>query len=93
MIKKKYTTGPLTCPFFFLKKILFVFLEIVAQICRQAGSVGSHRKEGECFAIIFGAMTVNRETARFFTRDFSENGNIFSCLSTSEFFPICEYIF
>merc|ERR1711953_553156 len=48
--------------------------EIAAQICRQAGLVESHRKEGESFAIVFGAMGVNRETARFFTRDFSENG-------------------
>merc|ERR1719361_1258135 len=48
--------------------------EIAAQICRQAGLVESHRKEGEDFAIVFGAMGVNRETARFFTRDFNENG-------------------
>merc|ERR1719367_64226 len=48
--------------------------EIAAQICRQAGLVESHRKEGEDFAIVFGAIGVNRETARFFTRDFNENG-------------------
>merc|ERR1719414_104197 len=48
--------------------------EIAAQICRQAGLVESHAKEGESFAIVFGAMGVNRETARYFTRDFSENG-------------------
>jgi len=48
--------------------------EIAAQICRQAGLVESHKKEGEDFAIVFAAMGVNRETARYFTRDFSENG-------------------
>merc|ERR1712241_812613 len=48
--------------------------EIAAQICRQAGLVESHAKEGDSFAIVFGAMGVNRETARYFTRDFSENG-------------------
>jgi len=48
--------------------------EIAAQICRQAGLVDSHKKEGEDFAIVFAAMGVNRETARYFTRDFSENG-------------------
>jgi len=48
--------------------------EIAAQICRQAGLVDSHRKDGEQFAIVFGAMGVNRETARFFVNDFKENG-------------------
>merc|ERR1711953_347421 len=48
--------------------------EIAAQICRQAGLVESHAKEGDSFAIVFGARGVNRETARYFTRDFAENG-------------------
>merc|ERR1719471_2061372 len=48
--------------------------EIAAQICRQAGLVEAHNKHGDSFAIVFGAMGVNRETARYFTRDFSENG-------------------
>merc|ERR1719238_521736 len=48
--------------------------EIAAQICRQAGLVEAHAQDGEDFAIVFGAMGVNRETARFFTRDFKENG-------------------
>merc|ERR1712241_165836 len=48
--------------------------EIAAQICRQAGLVESHAKEGDSFAIVFGAMGVNMETARFFRTDFKENG-------------------
>lgn len=36
--------------------------EIAAQICRQAGLVGEQTN----FAIVFGAMGVNMETARFF---------------------------
>ncbi|TPX50419.1 H+-transporting two-sector ATPase [Synchytrium endobioticum] len=55
--------------------------EIAAQICRQAGLV---RKQGkdvldmheDNFAIVFGAMGVNMETARFFKQDFEENGSI-----------------
>lgn len=46
--------------------------EIAAQICRQAGLVG--KKEN--FAIVFAAMGVNQETARFFKRDFEENGSM-----------------
>merc|ERR1712083_449192 len=49
-------------------------------ICRQAGLVESHRKDGESFAIVFGAMGMGRETARFFTRDFSENGAMEKCV-------------
>lgn len=55
--------------------------QIAAQICRQAGLV---RKQGkdvfdmheDNFAIVFGAMGVNMETARFFKQDFEENGSI-----------------
>ncbi|RHY83145.1 hypothetical protein DYB35_011517, partial [Aphanomyces astaci] len=49
--------------------------EIAAQICRQAGLVqrkdvmDSHQDN---FAIVFGAMGVNMETARFFRNDFEE---------------------
>ncbi|KAL9060604.1 MAG: hypothetical protein Q9162_000555 [Coniocarpon cinnabarinum] len=55
--------------------------EIAAQICRQAGLVQQpgkdvHDKSDENFSIVFGAMGVNLETARFFTRDFEENGSM-----------------
>merc|ERR1719219_1728916 len=50
--------------------------EIAAQVCRQAGLVQQpgHAKEQQNFAICFGAMGVNLETARFFKNDFVENG-------------------
>ena len=58
--------------------------EIAAQICRQAGLVqregitnkGVHDGHEDNFSIVFGAMGVNLETARFFTRDFEENGSL-----------------
>lgn len=55
--------------------------EIAAQICRQAGLVmqpgkDTHDKHEDNFSIVFGAMGVNLETARFFTRDFEENGSM-----------------
>lgn len=57
--------------------------EIAAQICRQAGLVnrpgankGVHDGHDDNFSIVFGAMGVNLETARFFTRDFEENGSM-----------------
>jgi V-type H+-transporting ATPase subunit B len=55
--------------------------EIAAQICRQAGLVGKpnkgvHDDHEENFSIVFGAMGVNLETSRFFTRDFEENGSM-----------------
>lgn len=55
--------------------------EIAAQICRQAGLVnqpnkGVHDGHEENFSIVFGAMGVNMETARFFQRDFEENGSM-----------------
>mmetsp|Transcript_48935 Transcript_48935/g.72741 ORF Transcript_48935/g.72741 Transcript_48935/m.72741 type:complete len:489 (-) Transcript_48935:187-1653(-) len=51
--------------------------EVGAQICRQAGLVQGkdvldHSEES--FAIVFGAMGVNMETARFFRNDFQETG-------------------
>merc|ERR1712176_579040 len=54
--------------------------EIAAQICRQAGLVTQNVKattsddSEESFAIVFAAMGVNMETARFFKQDFEENG-------------------
>jgi V-type H+-transporting ATPase subunit B len=57
--------------------------EIAAQICRQAGLVqqqqmnkGTHDNHVENFSIVFGAMGVNLETSRFFTKDFEENGSM-----------------
>ncbi|CBH18192.1 Vacuolar proton pump subunit B, putative [Trypanosoma equiperdum] len=49
--------------------------EIAAQIVRQAGLV---RREGkqEDFCIVFAAMGVNQETARFFRTEFEENGSM-----------------
>jgi V-type H+-transporting ATPase subunit B len=54
--------------------------EIAAQICRQAGLV-RHSKDvidysSDNFAIVFAAMGVNMETARFFKQDFEENGQM-----------------
>lgn len=62
--------------------------EIAAQIVRQAGLVkipeserpAGHHAHGSSsgesnFAIVFAAMGVNMETARFFKRDFEENGS------------------
>merc|ERR1712224_711113 len=53
--------------------------EIAAQIARQASLVKGkdvldHHSEN--FAIVFGAMGVNMETARFFRNDFEENGSM-----------------
>lgn len=51
--------------------------EIAAQICRQAGLVAkAHAEKHEDFAIVFAAMGVNMETARFFKQDFEENGSM-----------------
>lgn len=55
--------------------------EIAAQICRQAGLVklptkDIHDTHSDNFAIIFAAMGVNMETARFFKQDFEENGSM-----------------
>mmetsp|Transcript_8484 Transcript_8484/g.17199 ORF Transcript_8484/g.17199 Transcript_8484/m.17199 type:complete len:502 (-) Transcript_8484:111-1616(-) len=49
--------------------------EVAAQICRQADLVDrGDGKAKEEFAIVFAAMGVNMETARFFRQDFEENG-------------------
>jgi len=55
--------------------------EIAAQIVRQAGLVKKHSKSviddhEDNFAIVFAAMGVNMETARFFKQDFEENGSM-----------------
>ncbi|ODQ56336.1 vacuolar ATP synthase subunit B [Saitoella complicata NRRL Y-17804] len=56
--------------------------EIAAQICRQAGLVksptskGVHDDHEDNFSIVFAAMGVNMETARFFRQDFQENGSL-----------------
>jgi len=53
--------------------------EIAAQICRQAGlvkgkDVMDHSTDN--FSIVFAAMGVNMETARFFRNDFEQNGSM-----------------
>lgn len=52
--------------------------EIAAQICRQGGLVKLEGKGpiDDNFAIVFAAMGVNMETARFFKQDFEENGSM-----------------
>jgi V-type H+-transporting ATPase subunit B len=51
--------------------------EIAAQVCRQASLVqGKDVTDHTNFSIVFGAMGVNMETARFFKRDFEENGSM-----------------
>uniref|UniRef100_A0A673BDS5 V-type proton ATPase subunit B, brain isoform n=1 Tax=Sphaeramia orbicularis TaxID=375764 RepID=A0A673BDS5_9TELE len=54
--------------------------EIAAQICRQAGLVQKSKDvmdySADNFAIVFAAMGVNMETARFFKSDFEENGSM-----------------
>nr|WCZ58314.1 V-type proton ATPase subunit B [Paratrimastix eleionoma] len=53
--------------------------EIAAQICRQAGLVQHGERcdpKDDNFAIVFAAMGVNMETARFFKQDFEENGSM-----------------
>ncbi|RXG58421.1 V-type proton ATPase subunit B [Armadillidium vulgare] len=55
--------------------------DIAAQICRQAGLVNLPAKgvlddHKDNFAIVFAAMGVNMEAARFFKQDFEENGSM-----------------
>merc|ERR1712032_552757 len=55
--------------------------EIAAQICRQGSLVKLPGKSvlddhNDNFAIVFAAMGVNMETARFFKQDFEENGSM-----------------
>eukprot|EP00923_Selenidium_pygospionis_P059124 GHVN01104063.1.p1 GENE.GHVN01104063.1~~GHVN01104063.1.p1 ORF type:complete len:511 (-),score=32.02 GHVN01104063.1:1691-3157(-) len=53
--------------------------EIGAQICRQASLV-AHKdvkdSHEDNFAVVFAAMGVTMETARFFRQDFEENGSM-----------------
>jgi V-type H+-transporting ATPase subunit B len=54
--------------------------EIAAQVCRQASlakpTKDVHDGHEENFSVVFAAMGVNMETARFFKRDFEENGSM-----------------
>ncbi|EJW02162.1 V-type proton ATPase subunit B [Edhazardia aedis USNM 41457] len=50
--------------------------EVAAQICRQAGLVKKASNEDDNFAIVFAAMGVNMETAKFFRSSFEENGSL-----------------
>eukprot|EP01017_Pseudomicrothorax_dubius_P004466 TRINITY_DN1089_c0_g1_i2.p1 TRINITY_DN1089_c0_g1~~TRINITY_DN1089_c0_g1_i2.p1 ORF type:complete len:332 (-),score=94.40 TRINITY_DN1089_c0_g1_i2:32-1027(-) len=53
--------------------------EIGAQICRQASLVKGkdiYDHSDENFAIVFAAMGVNMEIARFFRNDFEQNGSM-----------------
>lgn len=51
--------------------------EIAAQIVRQAGLVKKATgSKTEDFCIVFAAMGVNQETARFFRTEFEENGSM-----------------
>lgn len=53
--------------------------EIAAQITRQAGLVRGKDvmdHSADNFSIVFAAMGVNMETARFFRNDFEENGSM-----------------
>eukprot|EP00475_Leptophrys_vorax_P028111 TRINITY_DN4047_c0_g2_i1.p1 TRINITY_DN4047_c0_g2~~TRINITY_DN4047_c0_g2_i1.p1 ORF type:complete len:475 (-),score=103.58 TRINITY_DN4047_c0_g2_i1:205-1629(-) len=55
--------------------------DIAAQIVRQAGLVqhkgkGVHDNHNDNFAVVFAAMGVNVETARFFRTDFEQNGSM-----------------
>merc|ERR1712157_48405 len=52
---------------------------IAAQVCRQASLVKGKDvldHSAENISIVFGAMGVNMETARFFRNDFEENGSM-----------------
>ncbi|EHY66087.1 V-type H+-transporting ATPase subunit B [Nematocida ausubeli] len=51
--------------------------EVAAQICRQAGLVNNKStvdKSKDNFSIVFAAMGVNAETARFFRNEFEQSG-------------------
>merc|ERR1719362_2808138 len=53
--------------------------EIAAQVCRQASLVKGKDvldHSSDNFSIVFAAMGVNMETARFFRNDFEENGSM-----------------
>ncbi|KRX49987.1 V-type proton ATPase subunit B [Trichinella britovi] len=61
-------------------EVIDILAQIAAQICRQAGLVRFSQKDvldnDDNFAIVFAAMGVNMETARFFKQDFEENGSM-----------------
>jgi len=48
--------------------------EIAALIVKNAGLVMQHGGKKEEFAVVFGAMGVNMETAHFFRREFEQTG-------------------
>lgn len=53
--------------------------DIAAQICRQASLVAKSSvvdESEDSFAIVFAAMGINMETARFFKNDFEMNGSM-----------------
>jgi len=50
--------------------------EVAAQICRQASLVRKGDDEEAEFVIVFAAMGVNMETARFFKNSFSSSGSL-----------------
>jgi V-type H+-transporting ATPase subunit B len=55
--------------------------KIAAQIVRQSGLVrppskGVHDGHEDNFSVVFAAMGVNMETARFFKEDFESNGSL-----------------
>ena len=56
------------------------FIQIAAEFCRQAGLVKKTKSvvdgHEDNFAIVFAAMGVNMETARFFKQDFEKNGSM-----------------
>ena len=78
--------------------------QIAAQICRQGGLVkrpgvtkGVHDGHEDNFSIVFAAMGVNMETARFFKQDFEESGSIsnstlFVNLASDPTWVICQTI-
>uniref|UniRef100_A0A8C9RNP2 V-type proton ATPase subunit B, brain isoform n=1 Tax=Scleropages formosus TaxID=113540 RepID=A0A8C9RNP2_SCLFO len=71
----------LHCIFLFnILPVCVCITQIAAQICRQAGLVKKPKSvmdySEENFAIVFAAMGVNMETARFFKSDFEENGSM-----------------
>lgn len=61
--------------------LLAIVPQIAAQIVRQAGLVKRPTKDvhdghEDNFSVVFAAMGVNMETARFFKQDFEENGSL-----------------
>ena len=59
----------------------YLHFQIAAQIVRQAGLVKRPTKDvhdghEDNFSVVFAAMGVNMETARFFKQDFEENGSL-----------------